>query len=251
VNIATLLQRYNYLHISEHIFHNNSSFMTSQLCVPDNHLNHETFCFYAAEKKSLKLTFCLCLTKFALTSSSQAAGKALSGNRCTQTRWKSPNTLMPPDADAQGRRHSSSRSTSTTTHGAVVRIARGRGTDDDDDVVKFLVIFVRCIFRTWRTSVCGMTFSRFWRNVRGRATMWPASQPALSYDCCHLVDISRVGRVRSPSPAMNPLLRADAEEICNAPTKGRDRTIYKWPLSFSVQSFEGKAQKNDHNWNDN
>lgn len=40
------------------------------------------------------LTFCLCLTRLALTSSSQAAGNALSGNLCTQTRWKSPKTLI-------------------------------------------------------------------------------------------------------------------------------------------------------------
>lgn len=78
------------------------------------------------------LTFCLCLTRFALTSSSQAAGKALSGNRCTQTRWKSPNTLMPPGArrrvDGTPRRRLLLGIQPPTTHRAVVHIARGRGT---------------------------------------------------------------------------------------------------------------------------
>ena len=110
---------------------------------------------------AFKLTFCLCLTKFALTSSSQAAGKALSGNRCTQTRWKSPNTLMPPDAGARRSTASLPQDPTippSTPHRADVRIARGRGTvttstvvDDDDDDVKSLAL----------SSCLSLSLSRF------------------------------------------------------------------------------------------
>lgn len=71
------------------------------------------------------LTFCLCLTRLALTSSSQAAGKALSGNLCTQTRWKSPKTLITL-LQAVERMDSFGTMISCTIYQAAVYIARAR-----------------------------------------------------------------------------------------------------------------------------
>jgi len=166
------------------------------------------------------LTFCLCLTKFALTSSSQAAGKALSGNRCTQTRWKSPNTLMPPDAGARGgRRHSSSATPQdSTAHSSPRRRAHRTGARHHHHYRRWWRRWCRQVSRSPRPPQLPLpgapsgAVRRFLDSVvsgRQRRSQ-PASvviQPLSS--CRHLLRRSRSDPrrpLRGPPPSPPPLL---------------------------------------------